>query len=149
MATRYRFLTSAQVKRLYISGIGNAQPTQPGLLDSAVASPINNKNYGQENLFQLAAILSEKIVKNHAFQDGNKRTALLAADMFLKINGYVLQQTPLAPDTNNDGITEAHVKVATGSWSAIELASYYESIVTPLVGSPQDVVGYRNGAELY
>jgi len=39
-------------------------------------------------VFQLAANLSEKIMKNHAYQDGNKRTALVAADMFLKINGY-------------------------------------------------------------
>jgi death-on-curing family protein len=61
---------------------------QLGLLDSTVASPMNVKHYsGQSNLFQLAANLSEKIMKNHAFQDGNKRAALVAADMFLKING--------------------------------------------------------------
>jgi death-on-curing family protein len=47
---------------------------------------MNVKHYsGQSNLFQLAANLSEKIMKNHAFQDGNKRAALVAADMFLKI----------------------------------------------------------------
>jgi hypothetical protein len=71
----YRFLNSIQVRQLYLSYIANGAPTQPGLLDSAVTSPVNVKCYGsQDNLFQLAASLSEKIMKNHAFQDGNKRT---------------------------------------------------------------------------
>lgn len=108
--------------QLYRLRIYDAHPTQPGLLDSAIASPINHKHYGQDNLFQLAAILSEKIIKNHAWQDGNKRAALLAANAFLELNGYAIQRVPLAPDPNNDGIVEAHVKVATGSWSAVELA---------------------------
>lgn len=52
---------------------------------------MNIKHYAKEDdVFQLAANLAEKIMKDHAFQDGNKRTALLAADMFLKINGYYL-----------------------------------------------------------
>jgi prophage maintenance system killer protein len=35
----------------------------------------------EENIFQLAAYLAEKIMKNHAYQDGNKRTAPPAADI--------------------------------------------------------------------
>ena len=129
----YRFLTSNQVKRLYMSLITNAAPTQPGLLDSAVASPMNVKHYsGQDNLFQLAGVLSEKIIKNHSFGDGNKRGALIAADMFLKINGYELRQTPLASEANSQGLAEAHVKVATNQWSAEQLGTYYESIATPI-----------------
>jgi death-on-curing family protein len=81
-------LPELQSSQTAVSLIANAAPTQPGLLDSTVASPMNVKHYsGQSNLFQLAANFSEKIMKNHAFQDGNKRAALVAADMFLKING--------------------------------------------------------------
>ena len=88
---KFRFLTAAQVKRLHGTLIGTTQPTQPALLESAVQSPLNIKYYNnQQDLFQLAAALSEKIMKNHAYQDGNKRTALVAADMFLKINGWKL-----------------------------------------------------------
>lgn len=64
---------------------------EPPVLGSVVHSPMNIKHYAKEDdVFQLAANLAEKIMKDHAFQDGNKRTALLAADMFLKINGYYL-----------------------------------------------------------
>lgn len=147
MALRYRFLTSRQVRRLYISRLFATEPTQLGLLDFAVSSPINNKNYGQEDLIVLAAILSERIVKNHAYQDGNKRIALLAADMFLKINGFMLQVTPMGADPNNDNIAQAHVKVVTGAWSSTELASFYQSIVAPLAEPGPEVTAYRNEVE--
>ncbi|KID59689.1 DOC family protein, partial [Metarhizium hybridum] len=65
------------------------------MLESAIDSPMNHKNYGQTDLFQLAGILAEKVILNHPYQDGNKRTALFAADMFLKINGYQLQKRPM------------------------------------------------------
>ncbi|KKK14317.1 hypothetical protein ARAM_000780 [Aspergillus rambellii] len=42
--------------------------------------------------------------------DGNKRTALLAADMFLNINGYRLQNVPFADDPfNKAALADAHV----------------------------------------
>lgn len=34
------------------------------------------------------------IVKNHAFIDGNKRTALITADLFLMLHGYELVSSP-------------------------------------------------------
>jgi death-on-curing family protein len=129
----FRFLTSAQVIKLHSSLIYNAKPTQPTLLDSAVASPMNIKHYEkEENIFQLAASLSEKIMKNHAYQDGNKRTALVAADMFLKINGYEIQRKPMAHDAVNDGIVDAIVLVATSQWDAKKLGEYYKSIAKPV-----------------
>lgn len=147
MARQYRFLTSLQVRQLYRLWLYDAHPTQPGLLDSAMASPINNKLYGEENLFQLAAILSEKIIKNHAWQDGNKRAALIAVNTFLKVNGFKLQAISLAPDPNNNAIADAHVRVAAGTWSATELAKYYQSIATPFSGS--DVAQFVEEAELH
>ena len=92
----FRFLTSAQVIKLHQTTIARAQPSQPAMLASAVTSPTNINYYDQGECLQLAAKLAEKIMKNHAYQDRNKRTALLAAGMFLKIDGYKLQDTPMA-----------------------------------------------------
>ncbi|KAI0553532.1 hypothetical protein F4679DRAFT_529426 [Xylaria curta] len=84
-----RFLTTTtQVMRLYETHVIRASPAQPFLLESAIASPQNHNYYGQDDVFQLAGILADKIILNHSFQNGNKRIALLAADMFLRINGY-------------------------------------------------------------
>jgi len=133
-----RFLTAAQIQRLHAAWVNpNAQPTQPIMLDSAVQSPINIKYYtNQQNMFQLAANLSEKIIKNHAYQDGNKRTALVAADMFLKINGYKLQKVPLqANDTNdrvNQSIVDAHVAACTSAWTAEQLGRFYQSVASKI-----------------
>ncbi|KAJ6199110.1 DOC family protein [Bipolaris maydis] len=85
---KIRFLTAAQVIHIHNILITASEPTQVAMLESAVQSPINIKHYtNEQNVFQLAASLSEKVIKNHALWDGNKRTALLAADLFLKING--------------------------------------------------------------
>ncbi|PVH74071.1 hypothetical protein DL98DRAFT_605784, partial [Cadophora sp. DSE1049] len=146
----FRFLTSAQVIRLHQTTIARAQPSQLAMLDSAVASPMNIKYYEQEeNIFQLAGNLAEKIMKNHAYQDGNKRTALVAADMFLKINGYKLQDTPMGYDRVNDGIAMAHVEVATSRWDAKKLGQYYESIAIPIESWTPDIIEYRNAATEY
>ena len=143
----FRFLTSAQVMGLHQTIIAAAHPSQPGMLDSAVTSPINVKHYEkEENVFQLAAVLAEKIMKNHPYQDGNKRTALLAADMFLKINGYKLQDTPMANDAINDSIATAHVAVTTRQWDAKQLGQYYESIATPVASWTPLIMAYRNAA---
>lgn len=88
-------------------------------------------------------------MKNHAYQDGNKRTALLAADMFLKINGYQLQRQPMAPDAVNHDITNAHVAVATSQWDAKRLGQYYESIATSIESWSPEIMEYRNAATEY
>lgn len=75
---------------------------------------MNLKYYrNQGDVFQLAANLSKKIIKNHAYQDGNKQTALLAADIFLKINRYRLQKVLFADDLINKGLANAHITVIT------------------------------------
>ncbi|MBC7084555.1 MAG: type II toxin-antitoxin system death-on-curing family toxin [Firmicutes bacterium] len=67
--------------------------SEPELLDSAVALPAQTFG-GQElygDLFWKAAALFRSIIKNHAFVDGNKRTAVLALLVFLDLNGYRLE----------------------------------------------------------
>ncbi|TDL79750.1 type II toxin-antitoxin system death-on-curing family toxin [Meridianimarinicoccus aquatilis] len=63
-----------------------------GLLESALARPMNLHAYGEGDLFQLAASYAEGVSRNHAFEQGNKRTAFACADMFLSQNGHELQQ---------------------------------------------------------
>lgn len=61
-----------------------------GLLESALYQPKNLFSYGNPSLFDLATIYAERIVKNHPFIDGNKRTAYVTMVLFLKLNGYKL-----------------------------------------------------------
>jgi death-on-curing protein len=61
-----------------------------GLLESALGRPKNAAAYGNPNLFQLAAAYGYGISRNHPFIDGNKRTAFIATELFLELNGYEL-----------------------------------------------------------
>ncbi|KAL2819485.1 DOC family protein [Aspergillus granulosus] len=152
MATKtFWFLTVSKIQRLHTRCVvPNAIPTQPSLLESAAHSPMNMKYYAkEEDIFQLAANLAEKIIKNHAFLDGNKRTALVAADMFLKINGYYLQKVPFTEDMPNKSLTNAHLAVVTNQWTAEQLGNYYKSIAKPLIPMTADVIKYRNVAIEY
>ena len=64
-----------------------------GLLQSAAARP--KATYGRKDLypdvFQKAAALLESLANNHPFIDGNKRTAITSAAIFLRQNGYLLE----------------------------------------------------------
>ncbi len=62
-----------------------------GLLDSALARSQNAHAYKSgSTLAELAAAYGFGIAKNHAFVDGNKRTAFLSIGLFLMINGHRL-----------------------------------------------------------
>jgi death-on-curing protein len=63
-----------------------------GLLQSALSRPRNLYAYGEDkiSLSQLAAAYAFGIVKNQAFNDGNKRTAWLACAVFLELNGQTV-----------------------------------------------------------
>jgi death-on-curing protein len=58
-----------------------------GLLDSALARPLNRAGYGEPDIAELAAVYAIAIARNHPFVDGNKRTAFAALFMFLALNG--------------------------------------------------------------
>jgi death-on-curing protein len=59
----------------------------PGLLDSALARPLNRAGYGEPDTAELAALYALAIARNHPFIDGNKRTAFVALELFLRLNG--------------------------------------------------------------
>jgi death-on-curing protein len=58
-----------------------------GLLQSALARPQKLCAYGEPDVAALAAAYAIGIARNHPFTDGNKRTAAVAALMFLDVNG--------------------------------------------------------------
>lgn len=63
-----------------------------GLLDSALGKPQQLSNYGEPppDAAALAASYGYGISRNHPFIDGNKRTGYVAAELFLRLNGWRL-----------------------------------------------------------
>lgn len=65
-----------------------------GLLESALDRPKNRFHYeGVTDLPALAATYAVGLAKSHAFADGNKRAAFIAAGLFLERNGLFLTAT--------------------------------------------------------
>ncbi|MBN2148007.1 MAG: type II toxin-antitoxin system death-on-curing family toxin, partial [Anaerolineales bacterium] len=91
-----KYLTPEQVlfihARLITETGGEHGVLDIGLLQSAMARPqatFDGQNLYPE-LFSKVAALLESLIGNHAFVDGNKRTAITAAGLFLLLNGYRL-----------------------------------------------------------
>ena len=92
-----------------------------GALRSALARPENRLAYGEgTDAADLAASYAFGIARNHPFVDGNKRTALVAMELFLEINGYLLD----VDDADCIATVEA---LAAGSLSEAELATWVRS----------------------
>ncbi len=66
-----------------------------GLFESAMDRPRNLFAYPDPpaTLFQRAAAYAFGLAKNHAFVDGNKRTALVVCLSFLRLNGIAIVAT--------------------------------------------------------
>jgi death-on-curing protein len=90
-----------------------------GLLESALARPLNLHAYGEPSLPKLAAAYAFGIAKNHPFVDGNKRTALVAAELFLALNGIDLTATDLE-------CVEVFLSLAGGEMTEQELAAWID-----------------------
>ena len=84
-----RFLTSEDVLGFHETLIarfgGKTGVRDRGLLESAIARP--QTGY-YSDLIEEAAALWESLSQNHPFLDGNKRTAVTATAVFLRINGF-------------------------------------------------------------
>jgi death-on-curing protein len=69
---------------------GVAGVRDSGLLDSALNRPRQRHHYEAAPLPALAASYAYGIIRNHPFLDGNKRTGLVVAELFLALNGWTL-----------------------------------------------------------
>jgi death-on-curing protein len=85
-----------------------------GLLESALARPVNKFAYGETNLAALAGAYGFGTARNHPFVDGNKRTAFASIIVFLGLNGIDFDVAPeaataivlgvAAGEINDDGL---------------------------------------------
>ena len=69
---------------------GLAGVRDAGLMDSALMRAPNLATYGAPDAADLAAAYGWGLSRNHPFNDGNKRTGFVAAELFLALNGYEL-----------------------------------------------------------
>ena len=102
----------------FFGGLGGVR--ERSLLESAIDKPKNRLAYEpRSTLFVLAATLGVGLARNHAFNDGNKRTALLATRAFLFLNGQVLEP-------REDDEVSTMIGVATGEITEHKLATWLE-----------------------
>jgi death-on-curing protein len=95
-----------------------------GLLESAVEQA-RATAFGEllhADLFEMAAAYLFHIVKNHAFLDGNKRTALVTALVFLDINGVSLER-------DDERLYELTMAAAEGRADKVQIAAQLRTLV--------------------
>jgi len=66
-----------------------------GMLESALARPVNRWTYGENDRCVLAAAYAFGVVRNDPFVDGNKRTGWVLARLFLALNHVAIRFDPL------------------------------------------------------
>jgi death-on-curing protein len=90
-----------------------------GLLESALAKPQQLFAYGDPppDMAGLAASLAFGLARNHPFVDGNKRTAAVACELFLMLNGATL-------DADNLSLYPMYLSLAEGSLTEAEFADW-------------------------
>jgi death-on-curing protein len=93
-----------------------------GMLESALARPLNRWSYGEADPASLAAAYAFGIARNHPFVDGNKRTAWVLARLFLALNGVALKFEP-------DDAIRAMLALAAGELSEEEMADWFRQRV--------------------
>ena len=94
------------------------------LFESALARPINLHAYeGVTDIARLAASYAFGLAKNHAFVDGNKRIAFIAAGLFMYLNGWRLT-------ADQAQATLVMLSLASGSFSEDELAEWIRKNAT-------------------
>ena len=121
--TEPRFLGVERVLRIHESQFeakgGSPGVRDMGLLESAIAMP--RAGFGGEylhtDLHEMGAAYLFHIVKNHPFIDGNKRTGMVCALVFLRLNGVVID----APDRKLEDLV---VAVAEGTVAKSAIAEF-------------------------
>jgi death-on-curing protein len=88
-----------------------------GLLESALARPMQMAAFGQPDAAALAAACGFGLAKNHPFVDGNKRTVFVAVGLFLALNGWDLA----ASDVD---CVISMLQLAGGDWSEAQFAEW-------------------------
>jgi death-on-curing protein len=89
------FLTLNEVLQIHTRSLVEHGGTEGirdlGLVESALGSAKNTFHYGHGDLFDIAASYAFHLAESQAFLDGNKRTAVASAMVFLALNGVYVQ----------------------------------------------------------
>lgn len=123
MTIKIVFLTISQVLFIHDQMVrrfgGSHGIRNLGLIESAVARPqaTFGGKYLYKSIFDKTAALLQSLLKNHAFVDGNKRTALTSAGVFLKKNNYKLTN-------NHKEEVEFAIKVDNGNLSVEKISEW-------------------------
>lgn len=88
-----------------------------GLLESALGRAQNLASYGKPDVAACAAAYGYGLARNHPFLDGNKRTAFVAMELFLFLNGHVLE-------VSDADCVLTMLRVAEGSMTEEDFASW-------------------------
>ena len=96
----------------------------PGLLESALARPLNLAGYGEPDTVELGGCYAVAIARNHPFLDGNKRAAWMALVLFLALNGLELEAT-------DAGAVVAMLALASGELTDEEFTLWVREHVRP------------------
>ena len=98
-----------------------------GMLLSAIGRP--QASFDDQDiyldLFSKAAALMESLIRNHPFIDGNKRTGVTAAGLFLRRNGYRLTAT-------NADLVAITMKIAQSQSNLEELTIWFRDNSQPI-----------------
>jgi death-on-curing protein len=95
-----------------------------GLLESALARPINLEAYGTPDVAALAASYAYGIARNHPFIDGNKRTAAVVSETFVIQNGFALA-------TDDVDLATTFLGLAAGDLDEDMLAAWFRARIDP------------------
>ncbi len=123
------FLTFSEVVEIHSNQIerfgGDPGIRDMGLLSSAIAMPYATfqKTFLHEDIFEMAAAYAFHICQNHPFIDGNKRTALASALVFLGLNN-----TEIADPKGM--LYQAMISLASGSLSKPQFAEVLRKLHT-------------------
>ena len=101
---------------------GAAGVRDPGMLESAMARPLNLIAYGDPDVADLVAAYAYGIARNHPFVDGNKRTAAVVSETFLTLNGYVLAASDIE-------LVETFLSLAAGDMTPEALAAWFRRCI--------------------
>ena len=118
-----KYLTPEQVlfihARLIVETGGEHGMRDLGLLQSAVSRPqaVFDGNDLYADVHSKAAALLESLVNNHPFVDGNKRTGIAAAALFLQANGYPLT-------ASNQDVESFVLSIASGKKTFVDIAEW-------------------------
>jgi death-on-curing protein len=123
-----RFALAIHDRQLSEHG-GIAGVRDESLLDSALARPQQLHAYGNPppDLADLASSLAFGLARNHPFLDGNKRTAAVACETFIVLNGGILQADDLA-------LYPVYIALAEGSLTEADFAAWLRSHIAQAPG---------------